>query len=122
MPSPICTTEPISRVSIADEKFLICSIRMELISSVGAAIDALPRACQGAPQALETPADAIVDELVADPRDDAANQGGVHSRADNHFVRVAVQIRGQSLSHEALHFSIQWHGSRDVGSDDATPL
>src|ERR1700730_5161315 len=108
MPSPICTTEPTSRVSTADEKFLICSTRMELISSVGAAIvgflNPLARAaCESSPQALEAAADAVVDKPVAHSGDDAANNRRIDARADRDLLRIAIQIRGESLRHHALH-------------------
>src|SRR3982074_949180 len=125
MPSPIWTTEPTSRVSTADEKFLICSMRMELISSVGAAIDSFfsaRAACQRPPQAFESSGDAIVDQWCPDPRDDAANDLGVNSRVDGHLVGISVQIRGQSLGHQSFHFGVQWHSSGDVGRGEATAL
>src|SRR5438105_4279002 len=112
MPSPIWTTEPTSRVSIADEKFLICSTRMELISSVGAAMVGFLRplargVCEGSPQAFESPADAVVDEPVANPRHDAADDRRVDARGDRDFLGIAIQIGGKSLRDESLHVGIQ---------------
>src|SRR5579859_1506747 len=115
MPSPICTTEPTSRVSTVVEKFLICSTRMELISSVGAAI-------QTPAQTLQATADAIVDNLVPDARDHAANDGGVDPRAYGDQLGISIQVGGQSLSHQLFHVRIERDRGSDLGGDDATPL
>src|SRR5918911_5127232 len=112
MPSPTWTTEPTSRVSTAVEKFLICSTRMELISSVGAAM--CTSACQGTPQTLEASANAVVNQSVTNARHDAADNARVDVRAHLYFVRVAVQMRGQALGHEPLHLAIERYGGCGV--------
>src|ERR1051326_4424953 len=120
MPSPTWTTEPTSRVSTAEEKFAICSTRMELISSVGAAI--LEYLCQlpreGLPQAVDPPTHTIVDDLVANSRDDPANDRRIDARLDTHLVGIAPKVRRQALRDHALKLRIQRNRRGDVGGDD----
>src|SRR5919205_67896 len=107
MPSPTCTTVPTSRVSTAAEKFLICWTRMELISSVGAAMASsctLGGASRGLAERLAQPfesaAHAVVDELVPNSSNAPADDAGIDVRADGDLLRATLQVGGQALGEQ----------------------
>ena len=80
MPSPTSTTVPTLRVSTPESNESMADLMMLVISSdrMAMAADLLEGARDElVPQPLEAASDAPIDQAVADPHDEAAQQAGI---------------------------------------------